>query len=504
MRQSVVGLSATMMMAAAGGTLGLLCGCSSIVDGHTQKAPMMAQYLTGNPKEAEKEFTERAADRTGTGDELMWRLDEANVKFENGDYPGSLKAFERSEALVKDFDSRATVSVRDVGAEAGSAMVNPNAIPYRGFCYERILLNTVKALDYFALGNPADAMVELRRLREYQKQLSKRFADDLKAEEKEIQQGTQASAQQMGAKATSAQTDALSFGSIQKTPAIAEAVAETDRKAANAYGALLNPFAVYMSALGYYAENNYAEALVDLRSLYKMSPNNPLFVRDYVTVGRTLSENFPDASLHRIQPWSYSLKNNIVYVIFANGQGPSLYQVKFEMVLPWVGYTGLAFPRYAYHPALWQGLAITAGGVTERTIPVADIDAVAADEYRRRLPVMITRIVISYLVKETAALAATEAARHNGNEYAYWGTMLATSIYKYMFNTADTRCWETLPKEYQMLHFPIPANRQVGILPFPAAAGSQPTVIHLKNTTRFAIIYVRSVNGPVSIKVCEF
>jgi len=463
----------------------------------------MASYLTGNPQAAEKMAAEGVENRVGTGDELMWRLEDGNLKFENGNYADSLKTFEASEAIIKEFDQRATVSMRDVGSEAGSAMTNPAALPYRGFYYERILLNTVKALDYFALGNPGDAMVELRRLREYQKQLTKQFAEDLKAEEKEIAKGKQVSSQQAGCgNNAKAQNDALSFANLQKTPEIAAAFKETTQKAANAYGALLNPFAVYMSALGYYCENNYAEALVDLRALYKMNPSNPLFARDYATVGRALNEQFPNPDLNKIQPWPYSLKRNIVYVIFANGRGPALYQVKFHMVLPWVGYTGLAFPRYQFFPALWQGLGISAGGASLRTIPVADMDAIAADEYNRRLPVMITRIVVSYLVKETAALAATQAAQ--GNDYAYVGTLIATGIYKYLFNTADTRCWETLPKEYQMVHFPIPADRRISLMPFPAGPGSQPTVINLKNNTQVAIIYVRSVNGPLYIKVSEF
>ena len=519
----------------------LTAGCSSIIDAHSQKKELMAEYRSGNFAEAEKRAADKADSRQGSGDELMWRLEEGSASFDAGNNKQAITALDQAEALTKEFDQRAEVSARDAGAEAGSAMTNPNAIPYRGFCYDRIMLNTMKALAYFADGNADGALVELRRLREVQKQISRRFADDIKKEEQEIVKAQAENARQtqslgggpryspsprtatpqpatiQGTGAEQlvhrqklennpvdvASNDGLGFSQLKKNPEIAAAWTETLEKSAKTYGSLMNPFAVYMSALGYLYEKNYAEALVDFRNLYRIAPDNPLLLRDYVTVAHAIGDQTPP-ELAAVKPWGYPLDRNIVYVIFANGSAPALRQVKFQIVLPWVGYTGLAFPRYEYYPAPYQNLVLTVNGQNLNTVTVGDMDAVAAEEYRQRMPVMITRIVISYLVKETASMIATQAAMQ-ANNAAGIGAYIATGIYKYLFNTADTRCWEMLAKQYQIAHFPIPVDRVVKIMPEPSAGGSAPSLITLKPGTRFAVIYVRAVtHGPLQIKTCEF
>ena len=47
---------------------------------------------------------------------------------------------------------------------------------------------------------------------------------------------------------------------------------------------------------------------------------------------------------------------------------------------------------------------------------------------------------------------------------------LAAAASKVIFNTADTRTWEMLPKEYQFAEFPLPADRRITVAP----AGTAP------------------------------
>jgi hypothetical protein len=94
----------------------------------------------------------------------MWRLEEGSAEFAAGNYKQSIKAFEHAEAVLKDFDNRAEINVREAGAEVGAVVTNLNALPYRSNYVEIILLNAYKALDYFALGDASGARVELRRM----------------------------------------------------------------------------------------------------------------------------------------------------------------------------------------------------------------------------------------------------------------------------------------------------------------------------------------------------
>ena len=130
------------------------------------------------------------------------------------------------------------------------------------------------------------------------------------------------------------------------------------------------------------------------------------------------------------------------------------------------------------------------------------MDAVVAQEYYKRLPTMITRLAVSYLVKETASLLATQVARRRGGTTIGLIAYGATGLYKYLFNTADTRCWETLPSEYQMVHFPIPKDRKLKInLP---TASKKEISVDLKKDSRLVIIYVRGINKKIiSVKTFE-
>ncbi len=64
----------------------------------------------------------------------------------------------------------------------------------------------------------------------------------------------------------------MSFATIVKVPAVNEAYRTSASKSNKRYGSLVNPFVSYFSALGYLIDNNYAEALVDFRNLYRIEP----------------------------------------------------------------------------------------------------------------------------------------------------------------------------------------------------------------------------------------
>ncbi|WP_428354473.1 COG3014 family protein [Methyloprofundus sp.] len=472
----------------------LLTGCSSIIDARKQKQPYIDTYYSGNVTLAAKDFTEKSEDRTGTGDELMWSLEAGTANYSASEYQTSMREFEQSEAYIKEFDQRAVINARAAGSELGSALTNPNALPYQGMYLDRVMLNVYKALNYFALNDTAGAQVELRRMREAQKQVVKKFADEIRTTQKEID--AQVQKNQQKSHSLGNQNTNINFSSIVKSPAVNDAYKSSANKANKLYGSLANPFVSYFSALGYLIENNYGEALVDFRNLYRMNPHNHLIQRDYVTAAKRIGSAVP-AQLSAVEPYAYPLNSKIVYVVLFNGRAPALKQEKFQIVLPYVGYTGIAFPRYEYFPVLLPGLAIDFTYQHKvqsiRTEQVADFDAIMSQEYHDKLPSMITRLVISTLTKELASYAIVHAARQSGNSGAEIGAYALTGIYKFMFNTADTRGWETLPKEIQVAHVPMPEDGKLKISPI--GVGGQGKEIALKKDTNIAIVYVRALSA---------
>jgi hypothetical protein len=154
-------------------------------------------------------------------------------------------------------------------AEIGSAITNANALPYRGMYLDRVMLNAYKALNYFAINDVPSAHVELRRMREAQQKVVRKFDDELRASEQEIAEYNLKNQQK--SRSLGNQNTTVSFSSIVKNPVVNEAYVVSEAKANKLYGNLGNPFVSYFSAIGYLLENNYGEALVDFRNLLAIS-----------------------------------------------------------------------------------------------------------------------------------------------------------------------------------------------------------------------------------------
>lgn len=450
----------------------------------------MTAYMAGNLDEATKLIDSKAEKHEGTGDELMWRLEQGKIKFDTGDYKGSLAAFEKCETLIKEYDDRAAINLREAGAETGAAFTNQNALPYSGFNYDRILVNTYKALNYYALGNPNDAGVELRRAYERQKEAEKKFADQIKKQEDENKKESEKAGQ------------SVSFEGVQNEhPEVKKSFDDMKSKSNKTYGDLMNPFVTYMSGIRYLLDGNFGEAEVDFRNLYKMDVENKLAQRYYVTVAQRAGSS-PPKELSGAPPFNHPLDGNIIYVIFENGLAPALREQKFQIILP-TGYSGIAYSDLEYYNVPTGCLEITdSSGKTYKTATISSMDAVVSQEYKVIFPGMITRLVISTIIKEGASAAAIVAASQVGGiegVIVLIGTVIGTSIYKYTFNTADTRCWQTLPCEYQVAQLPRPADGKLKVMtvsrdgttvsaePIEISVGKRRAIIHVRNTLQTGI-----------------
>ena len=86
----------------------VLAGCSSVVNSHTQKQEMVAEYLAGDNDATLDEIEYKLRDPAwyntsvvDTGDELMWRLEAGSMNFHVGDFEESLNQFKIAEELIE-------------------------------------------------------------------------------------------------------------------------------------------------------------------------------------------------------------------------------------------------------------------------------------------------------------------------------------------------------------------------------------------------------------------
>lgn len=456
----------------------LLAGCSSITNSHLQKAPMMTDYLAAQDELVKQRLTTKLSSTAGSGDELMWRLEAGSFFFSTGNYAGSIAEFEKAESLITGYDDRPTVSVRDAGAEGGAMLTNLNALPYRGFCRDRITLSMLKSLAYLGQGKEDSFLAQLRRLRVTQKEMREKYDKYFETEQKELstaaRQNPTATAGVKTGNAAVAECDSEEFK---------RALVETRKVANQGYADFLNPAALFLSGLGSLREGAVDNALIDFKRVYEAMPQNPLAQKLYVTVLTMAKQEIPEA-LRKVAPFDFPLDRDCVYVLFANGRSAAFRQVAiyFPVMTAW--------PVCEFYPAPYRYLQATAGGRSSDTRLLADMDAILAREYDERLPGMVTRIILSTAIKEGASYTGAWAV---GRENAVAGVavLAGSAIYRATFNTADTRSWEMLPKEFQLCVLPMPYNRKVTLIPEGDRSGKALTVT-IPEGDRSAVIYVNA------------
>ncbi len=422
-----------------------LCACSTVIDSHKQKAPVIAAWLAGDYKKTAAQLDRKLKSTKGSGDELMWQLENGLFLFSCNRYDDSIRVFNEASRLMHEYDERPDLSLRDAGAEAGSALLNPNVLPYKGYTCDRIMVPFYRALAYLGKRDESAFHVEVQKMREAQKNASFRHAKHIEAERQKLAE------EQKKAR------NGISEEKIVSNPNYRSIVKEMYETARSAYGNYLNPAAVFISAIAYLRRGDLENAYIDFKRLYETLPNEAFIKQCYVTILKKTGRSVPD-KLQNIQPFA-DLGRDMVYVIFANGRSAAFRQVKINLIV-----TGFAFPVCEYYPAPFSGLRIAGGGETAETFRLANMDAILSQEHTELLPVRITRIVVSYAVKEAASAVAVAAAWH-ADPLAGALTLAGTSIYKEIFNTADTRSWELQPKEFLFAAIPMPENRSLKIIP---------------------------------------
>ena len=300
----------------------------------------------------------------------MWRLEAGALAFAAGDYQGSISEFDRAEELFLERDRRAAVSVREIGAEGAGALVNANVAPYNAFCRDRIMIPLFRALGRLGLRDTAGCRVELFRIREIQARTAARFEEEAAREERELEA-----------------PECSSSRSLAKTRI--KGNRPDGRSGARGYGNFFNRFAALLSGVGYVRDNDGKRGSI-LNGSGAPSPANPCPASVWTLAptegraagaGRGKAVRFP---LERVAYWS----------CWQGGARRADRRRVFPVMTAW--------PVIEYYPSAFSGFSVSGGGREWRGGRVADMDAIFAQEFERRFPGIVTRIVINTLIKDGA------------------------------------------------------------------------------------------------------
>lgn len=480
-------------------------GCASY-NVQTQKTSQ--SYELGNMQAAASQISAEA-DKRGEGkDAVVWRLEQGAVLRAAGKLEDSNKAFDKAEELVDKYEEAAKVSV---SREALATVTNLTTLPYEGFAYDKIMMNTYKALNYMELGDYEKARIELIRAYERQK-------DAVHINSRRIEK-----AQEEGEK----QKIHVNMDAVNSDKRFKNQFDNyyADLNQLRAYADYVNPASVYLDGLFFMAQATGNSDLERARNSFErtrsMIGENKFIQQDLETVQQLING----------QPISAT-----TYVIFETGQAPLRDQIRIDLPLflitPGVPYVGAAFPKLRYrdnylsvlnvsfkqsearqnsplHPGKktqeviklreQRHRPITTEEMTESTALLSSMDNVIAREFKNELPVIITKTLVASAIKAAATYGASRAASQK-SDTAGLITLIAGAIYQAAMNQADLRTWTTLPKEIQFCRFCTPANRKIELAP-PYSGYKLPVTI---DEGLINVVWVKSVSRGSPLLVNQF
>jgi len=454
------------------GLAGILAtGCKT----YEQQNKVILHWSQGNLTNAVVEAKAQADKNANNKDAIIWRLEQGTVLRAAGKYNDSNEAFDQAQVKIDDYAQKAKVRV---GQEAGALLSNQANLDYEGRSYDGIMLNTYRALNYLALGEPDKARPEI--IRAYQRQ-----QDAVEANKKRIEK-----AQDEVEK--SKDKDKAAIEKAQKDPKFQAQLTGVSSNLDNVkvYADYVNPFTVYLDGIYFLA--NAADAS-DLERAHKSfervssyAPDNDYVKQDLAAADDVISG----------KPLPL-----VTYVIFETGCAPTRSQIRVDIpiIISKVSYVGAAFPTLKMQDNYSPSLMVTANGTNVPTALVASVDGIVATDFKNELPVVITKTIVSTITKAVAAYAANEAARQAGGDWAGLISQIGTAVYQMAVNIADERTWTTLPKEFQVARIPTPADGKLEL----ATPNGMRTSVTL-NPATVNVVYVKAINAGTPLLVSQF
>ena len=443
------------LIAALGLTLLLGTGCQTYTQQNTAAGP----WTSGNVPAAAKEYEAQANKNKNGKDAIIWRLEHATALRALGQFEASNNAFQLAEDKINDYEAKAKVRV---GQEAAALLSNQASLAYEGRTYDKVMLNTYKALNYLQMGQPDQARTEL--IRTYQRQQDAVEENRKRIEKEQSELEKQKPAEKKAA--ANAQADPKVSNKLNDSYKGLDSMA--------VYADYVNPFSVYLDGLFFMYQStgnsDLERAAKSLDRAAEMAKGNKTIQQDQETLKQIMNGT-------PVQPTTY--------VIFESGRAPIRDQIRIDIpiIVTRVSYIGAAFPKLVFLDGGSRALTVGGNGVTESTSTICSMDSVIGHEFKNELPNIITKTIMATIIKGTAAYAINKGA---GDQDALAGlfAQIVTAGYQAAVNIADLRTWTTLPKEFQVCRIPTPADRKVQIGTTPVAL--QPGTVNL--------VYVRSVS----------
>ncbi len=395
-------------------------------------------------------------------------------------------AFDLAEEKVNAWEEQAKTKV---GAELGAALTNQASLPYRGRAYDKVMMNTYKALNYLSLRDKDKARVELNRSLQRQRDA---VADNEKRIAKASEEAAAAARGELkDEQGKSAAYDANRAVDDPKTGPALQAALDASIAPMKPYGDYVNPFAVFLDGLFFTTlgevGDDWERGRKSFERVASMVPDNAFLQADLAAAAAAAEGKAPEG---------------VTYVIFETGTAPSRDQVRVDiptfLVTSRLAYVGASFPKLVFNQDYVPALSVTAGDQTVNTATVASMDSVIANDFKNEWPTVVTKTLITTATKAIVQAAVQKAAEDRGGMWAGLAASVIMSGINAATNIADTRTWTSLPKEFQYARVATPASRELTI-----SAGTEQKTVKLVDGS-VNVVYVKSSSSSSPLFVSQF
>ncbi len=394
-----------------------LSGCGSMRSYDSELKQTVELAANGSPEQA---LVELEKNNTSDDKDLLYFEEKGQLLNINGQLTESRDTWLSADEKIKVWESEVKTDPAKFFGNVGSVVVNDKTRRYDGQDYEKVMLSTKLAMNHLQLGDWDNARVEIKKTHE-------REAIITGLREKEVEQVTE------DAQKNKVTTELKDLNGYPVETLNAPEVTALK----NGYQ---SAFSHYLSGFVYEALNEPSLAAPGYRKAIELRPDI----------------QWLEDGLSNLETRSHTIKRTDTDVLFVleTGSIPARQSVSFPIPIP-ANDTLLAIPfsfpviRPDGHVTLPQEIKLEDHS-SINLYPVTSLDAMARRSLKDDMPGILVRTTIRAIAKTAAQKVASDRSILLG---------LAVTVASVATESADERCWRTLPSHILIGRTTLPAGK---------------------------------------------
>ena len=400
----------------------ILTACQSGYRDHSAK--VTESYRSGDYTLAAKMASEGAEENSNSEkDRVVYNLEAARTCQIAGDYAESKRYYDLVHEDVRPYlDTKAEAKITEA---ISTTAVNQTLSIYRATPAERIMCNTLNAINCIKMGDFQLARIELKRAQEWQEYAKTKYMDEIEEAQRSAKE----------------KSDKEGLGNVASGNGIPPEMKSnfSNLEDLSGYGDFQNPFVSHFRGIYLMsrATGDDSNARWELKRTLQMNPDCRAAIE-------------PDLQL--LQGSTMSAYPPTTWVYFMTGEAPHLSELRLDIPIPVgdINYVAAAFPQLEMNENFEAIFEIeTSNGTRTPSYLLVDMDSVVGSEFSVRLPTIIAQEIASTALKAIA----TKIAADDNQLLQLLGNMGQAAS-----TSADLRSWHTLPKHIYICRIPTPKD----------------------------------------------